>query len=769
MKKTISLLLLFALLLSLPGCAGDPAVTLPSSAPTEQTAPTESSAATEPAADPALAYTQAVSALEQAQTLQLKITVTDTRTVGGQDFVIRSTEDVILQPAGSPYQGYRKQWLSRGGVTREYTEYFRDDQLELLDTDFYDPMDWEEFLALLVPVRMFDPDSYSSVTEENGQLLFSDPTQAESWALPEDAVFVSADGQAKLSGGSLESCSYTLHYTLAGVTGTYQAELTVKGVDADAAAIPDASPAAAERVDSLQALKLLDLGLAAVVESQALQVTEENLIQVQAGGLVYYDSVYTYVCGSDSHMSSRIEMWENGEEVYMDLEESYIDGVYEYYVDDELQETGNLTPDQVIGAYEDAWKLCLPELSQLADLELEDLGDFWQISFEGTDDWGKELQQRTCNDLYWDAYILDDLSTAYRTRQAEGTLYIDKYTLLPTAYSTEYAGVHTIDGGSYQIIRETGVSFDFVSGNAYEEIYGELAPVAEPEQKATPLFYQVTSPDGQVMYLLGTIHVGDDRTAWLPEEILSALASADALALEVDLDETERLIAEDPDFAAAVGESYYYTDGTETEDHLDPEVFEQASDLLRRLGYFTYYTRMMRPMLWQQLLTEGYTALDGRLDYAMGVDNRLLDLAKEQDKKIYSIEDIQEHTALLGSFSPEVQEFALEDMLSVSRAEYMDSVVAMYEMWCRGDPEELLPAMEDDVSQLTPQELLLYNEYNQAMMIDRNAIMVQRAIEYLESGETVFFAVGCAHLAGSTGLLQCLEEAGYTVTQVTYN
>ena len=85
-----------------------------------------------------------------------------------------------------------------------------------------------------------------------------------------------------------------------------------------------------------------------------------------------------------------------------------------------------------------------------------------------------------------------------------------------------------------------------------------------------------------------------------------------------------------------------------------------------------------------------------------------------------------------------------------------------------GDAEELLPAMEDDVSELTPEELELYNEYNQAMMIDRNAIMVEKAIEYLESGETVFYAVGCAHLAGETGLLHCLEQAGYTITQVSY-
>lgn len=54
------------------------------------------------------------------------------------------------------------------------------------------------------------------------------------------------------------------------------------------------------------------------------------------------------------------------------------------------------------------------------------------------------------------------------------------------------------------------------------------------------------------------------------------------------------------------------------------------------------------------------------------------------------------------------------------------------------------------------------------MMLERNDIMVKRALEYLNSGETVFFAVGCAHLVGETGLLNGLAQAGCTVTQIHY-
>jgi hypothetical protein len=47
--------------------------------------------------------------------------------------------------------------------------------------------------------------------------------------------------------------------------------------------------------------------------------------------------------------------------------------------------------------------------------------------------------------------------------------------------------------------------------------------------------------------------------------------------------------------------------------------------------------------------------------------------------------------------------------------------------------------------------------------------MLKVAISYLESGETVFYAVGLAHLLDDVnGLVDTLREAGYTVELVQY-
>ena len=57
----------------------------------------------------------------------------------------------------------------------------------------------------------------------------------------------------------------------------------------------------------------------------------------------------------------------------------------------------------------------------------------------------------------------------------------------------------------------------------------------------------------------------------------------------------------------------------------------------------------------------------------------------------------------------------------------------------------------------------MYEEYNDAINRNRNREMLEVAKSYLESGDTVFFAVGLAHLLVEEGLVEALQDAGYNV------
>ena len=126
-----------------------------------------------------------------------------------------------------------------------------------------------------------------------------------------------------------------------------------------------------------------------------------------------------------------------------------------------------------------------------------------------------------------------------------------------------------------------------------------------------------------------------------------------------------------------------------------------------------------------------------------------------------------------------MQELLLEDSLYTDSAAYCASVLDLYEKWCAGDEAVLRAELsnEVDTSEFTEEEMAEYeeqkpyiDEYNKAMSYDRNEDMLQVAIQYLESGEVIFYAVGLAHLLDNeNGLVDALREAGYTVELVTFN
>ena len=164
----------------------------------------------------------------------------------------------------------------------------------------------------------------------------------------------------------------------------------------------------------------------------------------------------------------------------------------------------------------------------------------------------------------------------------------------------------------------------------------------------------------------------------------------------------------------------------------------------------------------------------GRLEtYDRGVDNQLVRMAKDNGIEVWDVEDYAEHISLLGNFSEKLQELMLEELLDAGRYASNMGTDELFDAWCRGDEAELTAEEEEqedeEDEELTPEEQALIDEYNEGMMLKRNAEMLAKTKEYLEGDKKVFFAVGLAHLLDDeNGLLKCLREEGYTVEQVVF-
>ena len=83
--------------------------------------------------------------------------------------------------------------------------------------------------------------------------------------------------------------------------------------------------------------------------------------------------------------------------------------------------------------------------------------------------------------------------------------------------------------------------------------------------------------------------------------------------------------------------------------------------------------------------------------------------------------------------------------------------------WAHGDEQALNDLLDDDTAGLTAEEMVLYEEYNNAMITDRNERMTDFAENALIDGNELFICVGAAHVIGDDGMAQQLRERGYRV------
>ena len=279
------------------------------------------------------------------------------------------------------------------------------------------------------------------------------------------------------------------------------------------------------------------------------------------------------------------------------------------------------------------------------------------------------------------------------------------------------------------------------------------------------------------MWLFGTVHVGDSRTGFLPQEFYDAFIASDALALEFDTQAFREQLAEDPALNEELSKYYYYTDGTTAFDHIsDENLYLSGIMMLKATGLYNTNYLAMKPYLWSQDMSNVFLQLGNKLTAGKGMEARLQLLADHYGKPILEVETALSQVQMITGFSDGLQELLLAQAIFTPVRDSWEASHELYELWCAGDEAALIEAFRQDTDEEIPEEFMeeyetvmaLFEEYDKAMITDRNKAMTDVAIGYLESGDTVFFCVGLGHLLSEDGLVNALREAGYTVELVQY-
>lgn len=769
-RRILALLLCTVMLFGMFGCSKEPAAT---EAPTDPPP-------TEPPAEEV--YAQATDLLKAASGMELNLATTKSVTIGTETFDQTSNQVIALSGLGTDaLKATLSESLEINETYDEYDEYFESGVLYTTvydDYRFQGAMTQEEFLARFAPAILLDESLYGEITSEevaHGTLItFSAPTAAETWALPEEAEFVTASGSALIGeDGTLSHSTYTIEY----VDNSFPVTLEVKAEAVANDAVELKAPAdltAYTEISSIDAVRIFETAVMNLYASGTVSSTINEAIASQAAAYAHTEETKLHYTGmgtghaSDVTYTIMVQQDGSGTETFTQ-NEHFENGTYIVTSDNGPAETDDTVTAAIMQNYmETIIGENMLSLDSFASMDVEEIGGLIYLELGLVDEFGEDMNRYICSRLFNDEELLNNASSAYRTDSTSYNLVVDPVTGFPLSLGLAYSGTHTIDGTDYVLALETAQTFQVASDSTCEAITGEPLPESEPENKATPLLYRVTGENGQEMWLMGTIHVGDERTAYLPDAVYAALDSSDALAVECDTTDFEERAATDAELAAQIAALYLNADNTPTKDLLDEEIYNNALKLLKTTGTYNVTMEVMKPFLWSQTIDNFYLDLPYGLSSDRGVDIQLIERAKEKGIELREIESVLFQLEMFSNFSTELQSMLLEASLEVSAAESCAESRKLFEMWCTGDEAALRELLNEEETDFTEEELALYEEYLKAMITDRNDAMLKVAIDYLESGDTVFYAVGLAHLLQGNGLVDALRAAGYTVEAITY-
>lgn len=268
-------------------------------------------------------------------------------------------------------------------------------------------------------------------------------------------------------------------------------------------------------------------------------------------------------------------------------------------------------------------------------------------------------------------------------------------------------------------------------------LLGQQAVAAEKS-----LFWQMESPEGQISYLFGTMHTDDNRVTNFSPMVLQALKSVDTFMLEVADTPPAKLLQ---------------LPQGDLKQHLSEAELDQVAQLADMHVIPMEMVLKMKPWL----LAVMFDLPKPQTPFAQ--DFLLKAKAEELDKQILGLETPEAHFGVMDSLSMDEQLLMLRAVLKRSQAQKERDFERLLRVYLTGDQDLLLHMDEGLTQHLMPSSL--WARIRVKLLDDRNREMSERAIALAEK-KRVFIAVGAGHLAGITGLIMALREAGFKLTPI---
>ncbi|WP_170763758.1 TraB/GumN family protein [Ruegeria lacuscaerulensis] len=267
-----------------------------------------------------------------------------------------------------------------------------------------------------------------------------------------------------------------------------------------------------------------------------------------------------------------------------------------------------------------------------------------------------------------------------------------------------------------------------------------------------------------VLHVIGTLHTNDPRMDAVVERLTPMLSQADAFYFEVTKDE---MSAFEQDLARDMS-PILITSGPTLIDLMSEEDWSALSTGLAERGIPGWMAAKMRPWFLSMMLgIPPCLARDPNAKH--GMDARLTDLAEEYDIPQQSLERIDDLMAMFDSHPIEKQVQSLVRMADAFEGgeDQLATMANAYVEEKHGQIIQLARLQGRDASGLS-QEVFdaEWDGFEQQLLVDRNNNWMRHILGI--NNQTVVIAVGAGHLSDEHGLLNQLQQAGYTLTRAPF-
>jgi uncharacterized protein len=294
-------------------------------------------------------------------------------------------------------------------------------------------------------------------------------------------------------------------------------------------------------------------------------------------------------------------------------------------------------------------------------------------------------------------------------------------------------------------------------------LYAEVRKSADSMPNAKSLLWKIEdteNPDRAPSYIFGTIHLTDDRVAKLSPAAEKAFNSASRVAIEIE-DLSAPRVAEAIQTLSGRGAVLAKSGGLSTQ--LTPVEFASASKALSKTGLDQTVVSRVRP--WVALVMLGTPDCErGRmLGGKQPMDNAIADRAESRGLGTFGLETLELQLMAMSAI-PDKDQLALLKSQLADPARINDVTETMLQMYLARDLGAIWP-LQIALAQKAGVDPAVLESFEKNLLIERNERMFGRLSMHLDRGG-LFVAVGALHLAGKTGLVQLVREAGYKVTPV---